>query len=442
MTQLYLRSTGGSDADDGLSWANAKATMAGAITAAAAGDRIAVRNDHSQSVSGTWAFPGTNAAPNIVTGVSDSGEPPTTLATGAVLGTPTNGALTITGSVIMSHLKISVGTGANNAILTMANSNAADYQVYETCTFGDGATGNGTGIAVGREGNATGNRLVWRDCTVHLTASAQYITVRQLDWEWNGGTVAGSTPTTLMEINSGIGRGATIQIRNVDFSPYGSTFNICSGMPGGNSLLMEKCKFPASWSGNLINGTPSLGGRAVLLDCQISGGSKIRYRLMERTGTINDDTSIYRDGGSQDEGTAISFKMATTSNAAYPTAILQSPPIIVDNQTTGSAVTLYAEIVHDSATALTDADVWAVADYLGTASSDLGSSVTTRCALLASASSVASSSETWTGTGGMSNPNKQRIAVTFTPQVAGDVMVRVYLAKASKTLYLCGEVHA
>ena len=38
----YVRSTDGSDASDGLTWANAKATLAGALAVAAAGERMEV----------------------------------------------------------------------------------------------------------------------------------------------------------------------------------------------------------------------------------------------------------------------------------------------------------------------------------------------------------------------------------------------------------------
>ena len=36
----------------------------------------------------------------------------------------------------------------------------------------------------------------------------------------------------------------------------------------------------------------------------------------------------------------------------------------------------------------------------------------------------------------MSNPNKQKISVSFTPQMKGAVHVKVCLAKASTTVYV------
>jgi hypothetical protein len=40
----------------------------------------------------------------------------------------------------------------------------------------------------------------------------------------------------------------------------------------------------------------------------------------------------------------------------------------------------------------------------------------------------------------MTNPNSQKIAVTFTPQVVGMMRVRVCFAKASYTLYFDPQV--
>ena len=36
----------------------------------------------------------------------------------------------------------------------------------------------------------------------------------------------------------------------------------------------------------------------------------------------------------------------------------------------------------------------------------------------------------------MSNPNKQKLSVTFTPQQIGTIKCRVCLAKTSKTVYV------
>lgn len=115
--------------------------------------------------------------------------------------------------------------------------------------------------------------------------------------------------------------------------------------------------------------------------------------------------------------------------------VLRSPEIMVWNDTTGSSKTLTIEILHDNATALKDNEVWVDAIYLGSSSYPLGTLVSDGASFVATAANQTTSSATWTTTG-MSNPNKQKLSVTFTPQLKGFVIARVIVAKASYTLYV------
>ena len=58
---------------------------------------------------------------------------------------------------------------------------------------------------------------------------------------------------------------------------------------------------------------------------------------------------------------------------------------------------------------------------------------------LSSAADQESSGETWDTTG-MTNPNKQRLAVSITPREEGVIHATVRLAKASKTVYVCPKI--
>ena len=103
---------------------------------------------------------------------------------------------------------------------------------------------------------------------------------------------------------------------------------------------------------------------------------------------------------------------------------------------TGSPITVTVEILRDSATALTDAEIWLEVSYLSASGTPLGAVARNIAAdVFTTPANQASSSETWTTTG-MSNPNTQALAVTFTPQMAGFLMARVMLAKASTTVYV------
>ncbi|MEK9809109.1 MAG: hypothetical protein VW362_01580, partial [Candidatus Nanopelagicales bacterium] len=136
----------------------------------------------------------------------------------------------------------------------------------------------------------------------------------------------------------------------------------------------------------------------------------------------------------------LSWKMATTANAEYPAIILRSPEIAKWNETTGSSVTVTVDILHDSATALKDNEVWLEVEYLGTSGTPLALFTDDAVAdVITTAADQTSSSATWTTTG-MTNPNKQKLSVTFTPQEKGLIIARVCVAKASYTVYVDPEL--
>jgi hypothetical protein len=79
-------------------------------------------------------------------------------------------------------------------------------------------------------------------------------------------------------------------------------------------------------------------------------------------------------------------------------------------------------------------------EYLGTSGFPLSVTSSDRAAtILATPANQTTSSETWTTTG-LTTPVKQKLSVTFTPQEKGPIIARVYLAKASTTVYVCPEI--
>lgn len=170
------------------------------------------------------------------------------------------------------------------------------------------------------------------------------------------------------------------------------------------------------------------------------GDTNYRLWIEEPFGNVKDETTLVRTGGASDGTTPLSWKMTTGAEAKWPINYLATDEIVIWNETTGSAITATVEILHDSATNLTDREIWLEASYLGDASYPLGTPISDRAAdILASAADQADSSETWTTTG-MTNPNTQKLSVTFTPQQKGYVSLTVHLAKASYTVYVCPKV--
>lgn len=169
-----------------------------------------------------------------------------------------------------------------------------------------------------------------------------------------------------------------------------------------------------------------------------SGDTNYRYRKATQFGTIQEETTLVRTGGASDGDTGISLKMVSNANAEYPLLTLDTPELFGKRITsTGSAVTATVHILHDSVTNLDDDEIWLECMYLGTAGFPLALFVDDAAAdVLATPAAQTASTETWTTTG-MTNPNKQKLSVTFTPQEKGVPHFVVKCAKPSYTVYVC-----
>jgi hypothetical protein len=167
-----------------------------------------------------------------------------------------------------------------------------------------------------------------------------------------------------------------------------------------------------------------------------SGTTNYRMWVKDYYGDIVSETTLIRTGGASDGTTGLSWKMTTTADGEFPGLVLRSPEIVQWNDTVGSSKTVTVEILHDSVTNLKDDEIWLEIEYLGSSSAPLGSNANDRKTnLLATGSDQTTSSAAWTTTG-LTNPNKQKLQVTFTPQTKGYVHARVVSAKASYTLYV------
>jgi hypothetical protein len=230
-------------------------------------------------------------------------------------------------------------------------------------------------------------------------------------------------------------------IEGCDFSGMSTTFNMLSGSVG-NRLVIRNCKLPSSWTGQLFPAASkvALGGTVEMYNCD-SGDTNYRLWVETGVGTIVDETTIIRTGGASDGTTGIAWKVTSTADAQYPHLTVESPEIVQWNETTASAITATVEIVHDSQGAGNGADfhndeIWLEVMCLGTSGAPLGSFISSAKAdVLATAADITNSSETWTTTG-LTTPVKQTLSVTFTPQEKGFIHAKVYLAKASKTVYI------
>ena len=436
MANIYVRSSDGNNADSGATWALAKANIAGASAIDAAGDTIWISQAHSETNVGNTnaALAGIDTSIEYVLCGNDSAEPPTSLATTAVITTQNGGNMSWQGAAYIYGIVHQVGTGANNAGVLLGNANARQQRI-EQCEFRLNCTLAGPAIVFNSSG-AANNRQSMINCRYRFSNAGQGFQCGGMLHEYGGSFVSGGTaPTTLIKaLNTGI-----VLFEGTDFTNLGTSFNVTIPPISGLVFNLRRIKFASGWSGNLISASIAAPARVSMYNYMI-GTTEFMLWIEDFAGVIKSETTIVMTNGASDGTTAFSWKMTTNSNAESLITHLRSDEMVVWTDAVGGSPdiqkTITVNILHDSATNLTDDEVWLEVQYLSSNSSPLGSHITDRKAdTLATAADQTASSEAWTTTG-MANPNKQKLSVTVTPGQKGFYVCRVVLAKASKTIYV------
>ncbi len=437
MADRYVWS-GATGAANGTSWADAYLTVAAAAAVDTAGDTIYVAHDHAENstsaaLSYAWASSGfvaaswtrilcVNRSTNVVT-------------TGAEIKTTGNYAITTNTAgqgLVFDGLTIVAGDTATGAAAVALGQSAARSAKYRNCTIEARSTASNNITAY------NGGLMSFEECWFmfgHLGSSL--VSGSFLKWT-RGGVLSGSLNTTLATVSAS----SVVVLADLDLTNAPTTMNVFAGTANAGARgTIYNCKMPDSWTGSVSSAEPTAPStRMSLYNCD-SSDTNYRLIIKDFSGTITSETTIVRTGGATDGTTPISWRMVCNSNANDSLYPLISDPISVWNETVGSALTVTVEIVHDSVTALEDDEVWVEVEYLGTSGRPLGSTASDhRADVLTTAVAQTSSSETWTTTG-LTNPNKQKLSVSITPQEKGFLTARVFLAKASAyTIYVDPEI--
>lgn len=399
----------------------------GASSWAAAGDTVKRHESHAatQTTQAAWISPGTAANPLFIYTVNDAD---TALSTGA--SESVNGgsnALDFTGFCYDYGMNyIGAAAGGNDVNYFSAAPNWWKL-VNSSFTF----TGFSS-ITVGANALSLDDRAVeWEDVDITFNSTSGGITLDGY-LTWKGGSVLGSTLPNFLISNVTTGPGAFFYGYGLDLSVLGSGKTLVAQQHGQmGDILFENCKLGASVA--ITSGTiPGQGGlRVRAVNCD-SAATNYRFQSNEYSGAITSESTIVLLA-------TTSRKMVSTSGSrrAHPLIL---DDIIIFNQVTGSPITVTAEIVNDGLT-LTDSEVWVEAEYLGDASFPISTFINDKVAdiLYGTPANQASSSSGWS-TGALGSPIKQKLEVTFTPQMAGVLKVRVMLARASTTIYVDPQV--
>jgi hypothetical protein len=423
-------------AADGTTWADAFTTLAAAAAVDVAGDNIWVASDHSESTAGnvllSWA--GTAASPTrIISADKTSGAPPATMQAGASVAATGANNITVFNSGFGYAFGITFGAGNGGTTGFVSVNGSTGDVVCEQCSFK--LVGSGATARINLSNNPGGkSKLV--DCTFKFASTSQAIrsgTLTGTSAQVTGGSILSGGSAIAQLLNPSDGQ--TFLFDGFDLSNAAATADIVSGTSENVFVTLRNCKLPASWSGNLCSAVIGVGS---IINLHGTDSTDTNYRLAKGTiyGNVVHETTLVRSDGASDGTTSLSWNMTSTADAEWNHQTLDSPEIVRWNETVGSAITATIEILHDSATNIQDDEIWMEMQYLGTSGVPLSLFVDDAAAdYLATPADQADSSASWTTTG-MTNPNTQKLSVTFTPQEKGFIHAVVKLAKASYTVYV------
>lgn len=445
MADKYLRSTTGSDANDGNSWATAWATLKFAMETAAAGDTIFVSQAHAETPAVTVTTItglGTVVSPQRILCVNDSTG---ALTTGATITTTGGNDVTFAGSFYMEGLAFNTGSGTSDGFTGWAFGTAACVQVLKNCALRLGGNNASCRITIGptTSGSNLGREVRFVDCVYRFVNSGQGFAIRAPFYVDGGSIESGSTALSGSGLCAGFERTPAIVVfRGVDLTNLGNSGNLAGPGSVGNPPCVDirfiNCKMPASWAGGAFSGTPQVGSRLIAANCD-GGDTNYRIVVQDYTGTLTSETTVVRTGGASDGATPISWRMTPDSSVNFPLEVLRSLDITAWNETTGTPRTATVEIITDGVT-LNDDEAWLEIMHLGTSGFPLGSIISDcKANVLATAAAQTSSTAAWTTTG-LASPVKQRLSVTFTPQEKGLIVARVCLARPSTTVFVCPKL--
>lgn len=433
--KFYRTAAGG--AGTGADWANAYTTLVAAYAGMAAGDTLWWADDNAESVAVTTNLtsPGTVNNPCFLYCVDHTvaSPGPGDLKLGSTYTVTGNSSLGLLGSFYSYGINWILSPGANAQPLNIDTSAVSHSITIEAGSLQHLATVSAN-IVVGNTSAVSACNLKLINSTLSVGNVGSAFALRGTNFVWlnTASAIQGATiPTSLFKATASGGNLATfsaVTIEGVDLSAMGSGKTIVAAFAAGTRYSLIRCKLGASVT---IAATPSTTGLGYVDAIQCDSGATNYFQSRFRyEGTLTQETAIVRSGGASDGTTPLSWKIASTANSKWLTPF-ESFPIAIWNDTVGSPVTATVEIV--AAGALNNDDVWLEVEYLGDAASPQASFAnSTKANNLATGTALAASTATWASSPGA----PQKLSVTFTPQMKGDVVCRVYVGKAAQTVYV------
>jgi len=237
----------------------------------------------------------------------------------------------------------------------------------------------------------------------------------------------GTVPATLL-FAGGNCNGGPLTIKDCDLSALSGTLVATGGTQANCEIYFNNCKLNpgATVCATLADGNSF----RVEVNNSDDGNTNYRYSYDTYWGKIAHETTIVRTGGATDGTTALSWNMTSSARAKYIYPLF-SREIAQWQNTSGTSKTASIYLTTDAT--LNDNDFWAELEYPTDSSTPLGATVSSKMAWFGTPAELTSDGSTWAGT---AKAKKYRIDLAFTPRQKGPVKVRLFMAKASTTVYV------
>lgn len=407
-----------------------------------AGDIVKVSSAHAETAGAaiSYTFPTTPGLQILSVTFNGSGTGGLAAGGSIAVGAANAGINIISGFAYIYGLTLAAGTNNNAACdLSILSGVALGGIKFDSCTLSVPSINTGAILLLGSPGaggTTISREVKLKNCTINKGNNAA-ISLGFAGLFIEGLTLSGTAPTTIFAPRAGADAPRTILTAS-DLSGVAWTNLVDVGGPQRGALLATQCKLRSGFT--VATGTfdgPS-SYEVILTDCD---SGDVHYSYIEECweGTITTSNAIYADAGNGTD----SFSLLMTGNAntsfIHP---LVSPEIAQFNDTL-SAMTTTVEVTNDGTT-FTDAQLWQETLAKITAGSPLGTwnSGDRVADILTSGSNQATSTASWTGTGGFSAEVKQKlVSSSFTPAEVGPLVTVVKLA-ANDSVYVSPKATA
>lgn len=442
MPTIFLRSSGGNDENDGLSWATAKFTLNHAALAATStglndGGTVYVSKNHIESTGSTLVLcyqAGLPYDPLKVICVDDNGNPPnpTDLATGAKIVTTgvSHLFLVSNGFVYYNGISFIVGSGAASTTHMYKSSGVGACSVIlENCMCHlAGNVASSRLFPIGAGGQRTSNTELI-NTSIQLTHVNQGLQPRgNFVWRDTDNCILGPIiPNIFFRYTVGSTQ-ETAKFSNLDLSRANISL-IDFSQAANIDTIFSNCKFADNVS--ITTGTVSSGTYQTVtcINCD-SSGVNYQYYTKKYQGEIFDDDSVVATDGS-----TISRKMISSTGANLYNSPLYGDPLVVYNTLVGYPLNAAVEIINSGVTLRND-EIWLEVEYPSSSTHTLYARASDgKTHILATSGNQTLSTTAWLNTGGFSSPIRQTLDVDFTPMMSGLIYCTVKLARPDTTVY-------